>query len=169
MIQFLDLLTNGGRMKSKDEGLTIAPVGSIVRAAAFLAGLAFAFGMSACTTTPTYPPAPKDAATADYNYHIGPLDVVNVIVWRNPELSMSVPVRPDGKLTTPLVDDLQALARQRFRPLTVRLARQTTEMKAAALQRLCHGADAADGAASSCRVVRSTSRREGRSPKCGGK
>ena len=37
--------------------------------------------------------------------------MVNVIVWRNPELSMSVPVRPDGKITTPLVDDLQALGK----------------------------------------------------------
>ncbi len=111
MIQFLGLLTNGGRMKSKDEGLTIAHMDGMVRVAAFLAGLALAFSMVGCNTAPTYPPAPKDAASADYNYHIGPLDVVNVIVWRNPELSMSVPVRPDGKLTTPLVDDLQALGK----------------------------------------------------------
>jgi len=34
-----------------------------------------------------------------------------VIVWRNPELSMSVPVRPDGKITAPLVDDLQAMGK----------------------------------------------------------
>ena len=47
----------------------------------------------------------------DYAYHIGPLDVVNVIVWRNPELSMSIPVRPDGKITTPLIDDLPALGK----------------------------------------------------------
>jgi len=33
---------------------------------------------------------------------------VNIIVWRNPEVSMSVPVRPDGKITTPLVEDLPA-------------------------------------------------------------
>ncbi len=60
---------------------------------------------------PTYPPAPRDAATSDYNYVIGPLDTVNIIVWRNPELSMSIPVRPDGKVTTPLVDDLPALGK----------------------------------------------------------
>ena len=42
---------------------------------------------------------------------IGPLDTVNIIVWRNPELSMSVPVRPDGKITTPLVEDLPALGK----------------------------------------------------------
>jgi len=58
-----------------------------------------------------YPAAPVSATTPDFDYHIGPLDTINVIVWRNPELSMSVPVRPDGKITTPLVDDLPALGK----------------------------------------------------------
>jgi len=58
-----------------------------------------------------YPAAPASATTPDFDYHIGPLDTINVIVWRNPELSMSVPVRPDGKITTPLVDDLPALGK----------------------------------------------------------
>jgi polysaccharide export outer membrane protein len=66
--------------------------------------------VAACQT-PQYPPAPVVASTPDYDYHIGPLDTINVIVWRNPELSMSVPVRPDGKITTPLVDDLPALGK----------------------------------------------------------
>jgi polysaccharide export outer membrane protein len=79
------------------------------RAAAMtaIAGLVF---LAACTT-PDYPPAPRLAATPDYNYLIGPLDTVNIIVWRNPELSMSVPVRPDGKITFPLVEDLPALGK----------------------------------------------------------
>ncbi len=64
-----------------------------------------------CSSTGSYPPAPLKAATPDYRYLIGPLDTVNIIVWRNPELSMSVPVRPDGRITTPLVDDLPALGR----------------------------------------------------------
>ncbi len=55
-----------------------------------------------------YPPAPREARTADYNYVIGPLDAINIIVWRNPELSIVVTVRPDGKVTVPLVDDLPA-------------------------------------------------------------
>lgn len=61
-----------------------------------------------CTGAPKYPPAPTAAATPDYNYIVGPGDSLNIIVWRNPELSMSVPVRPDGKVTTPLVDELVA-------------------------------------------------------------
>ena len=67
--------------------------------------------MIAGCATPSYPPAPTDATTADYRYLIGPLDVVNVIVWRNSELSMSVPVRPDGKITTPLIEDIPALGK----------------------------------------------------------
>ena len=60
--------------------------------------------LTACGTQ--HPPAPATAATTDYRYVIGPLDTVNVIVWRNPELSLSVPVRPDGRITTPLVEDI---------------------------------------------------------------
>lgn len=63
---------------------------------------------SACGTVP---PAPVSAATPQYRYLIGPLDTVNIIVWRNPELSITVPVRPDGRISTPLVEDLLALGR----------------------------------------------------------
>ena len=54
------------------------------------------------------PPAPAKVALAQYKYLIGPGDVLSVIVWRNPDLSMSVPVRPDGKISLPLVEDLPA-------------------------------------------------------------
>jgi polysaccharide export outer membrane protein len=74
---------------------------------AFVAGLMLLAGCS----TPTYPPAPPHAATPDYLYKIGPLDSVNVNVWRNPELSMSVIVRPDGKISAPLIEDLPALGK----------------------------------------------------------
>ncbi len=58
-----------------------------------------------------YPAAPAAASSDDYNYIIGPGDNVNIQVWRNPELSMSVPVRPDGKITGPLVEDLVAMGK----------------------------------------------------------
>src|SRR4249920_1909968 len=78
--------------------------------ARFLAAAAVALLMAACSST-SYPPAPASAATPDYRYVIGPLDVVNIVVWRNPELSMTVPVRPDGRISTPLVEDVPALGK----------------------------------------------------------
>ncbi len=44
----------------------------------------------------------------DYDYLIGPGDQLDIFVWRNPELTQSVPVRPDGKISVPLVEDLPA-------------------------------------------------------------
>lgn len=64
-----------------------------------------------CSSMATSGPAPIVAATPDYRYLIGTGDSVQVIVWRNPELSMSVPVRPDGRLTMPLIEDMPALGR----------------------------------------------------------
>jgi polysaccharide biosynthesis/export protein len=75
-----------------------------------LAVLALLSLLSACSTM-KYPAAPAEAATPDYKYLIGPLDTLNIIVWRNPELSLTVPVRPDGRISTPLVEDLVALGR----------------------------------------------------------
>jgi len=85
----------------------VALAGKAARVAFFLS--IAVLGLAGCAT-PDYPPAPR-LSNVDYNYHIGPADVVNVIVWRNPELSMSVPVRPDGMITTPLIEDLPALGR----------------------------------------------------------
>jgi polysaccharide export outer membrane protein len=66
-------------------------------------------GLGGCTGNVKPASSMKDIKSIpDYNYIIGPGDNVNIFVWRNPEVSMSVPVRPDGKITTPLVEDLQA-------------------------------------------------------------
>lgn len=48
------------------------------------------------------------AATQDKNYKIGPEDVLQIDVWKQPNLSLSVPVRPDGKISLPLLGDIQA-------------------------------------------------------------
>jgi len=80
--------------------------GRVVR----IIAVAFAVLVAACSSN-RYPPAPPSSATADYQYLIGPLDTINIIVWRNPELSMVVSVRPDGKISTPLVEDLPAVGR----------------------------------------------------------
>lgn len=57
------------------------------------------------------PPAPAQTQGFEYNYLIGPLDTLNITVWRNAELSVTVPVRPDGKVSVPLVEDLPALGK----------------------------------------------------------
>lgn len=65
--------------------------------------------LAACTTTgtPTAGAPPAEGAVADA-YRIGVDDVVQVSVWRNPELGITAPVRPDGMISTPLVGDVQA-------------------------------------------------------------
>jgi polysaccharide biosynthesis/export protein len=65
--------------------------------------------------------APK-AATSDPNYVIGGQDVLDISVWKELELTRTVPVRPDGKISLPLLNDVQAAG------LTpVQLAAQITE------------------------------------------
>jgi len=78
-------------------------------------GLAFVAALSAlligCASTGSYPPAPTAVDAPDLRYKIGPLDTLNVVVWRNPELSMVLTVRPDGRISTPLVEDTLAAGR----------------------------------------------------------
>jgi len=54
------------------------------------------------------PPPPEPPAGEREAYVIGIPDVLKIVVWRNPELSVEVPVRRDGKISVPLVDDVQA-------------------------------------------------------------
>ncbi|TAL14042.1 MAG: sugar ABC transporter substrate-binding protein [Aquabacterium sp.] len=70
-----------------------------------------AISLAACGTA-RYPAAPAQAAAiSDHVYKIGPMDALNVVVWRNPELSTTVTVRPDGRLSLPLAEDLVAAGR----------------------------------------------------------
>lgn len=57
----------------------------------------------------SYPPIPDNASvSSDYTYKIGPGDSVNIFVWGNPDISTTAVVRPDGKITIPLAEDLLA-------------------------------------------------------------
>lgn len=67
---------------------------------------------AACGTAPTgggagtaLPAAPQG------EYIIGPGDTLQVFVWRNPDISATVPVRPDGRISTPLVEDMVAVGK----------------------------------------------------------
>ncbi len=64
--------------------------------------------LAGCSNQPVYPPAPAKSAATDWTYLLGPGDSVNVFVWGNPELSGSFPIRPDGKMTMNLVEDMPA-------------------------------------------------------------
>jgi polysaccharide export outer membrane protein len=68
--------------------------------------VALVLGLGGCGTV--YAPLAEPGSGIDAPYLVGPGDTLNIVVWRNPELSISVPVRPDGKITTPLVEDLPA-------------------------------------------------------------
>jgi polysaccharide export outer membrane protein len=65
--------------------------------------------LSACAGQPTTPPPAISAPEAASDYLLGPGDTLNVFVYRAPELSQSdLPVRPDGRISLPLVPDIDA-------------------------------------------------------------
>ncbi len=90
-------------MITLENGLGRAVAGAVVTALLFLAGCG---GNS-------YPPVPENQRQlpADYSYLIGPGDVLEIFVWGNVELTSQAVVRPDGKVSTRLVDDLPASGR----------------------------------------------------------
>jgi len=74
-----------------------------------LMALLMVAGLAACADRD--PPAPANVqiqqpVTPDYR--IGPLDTIQIFVWQSPEFSVTVPVRPDGRISTPLIEDLEA-------------------------------------------------------------
>jgi polysaccharide export outer membrane protein len=66
--------------------------------------------LAACATTGASgdPPKPNADVQAVTTYHIGVDDQLQITVWHNPDLSVSVPVRPDGRITVPLIGDVVA-------------------------------------------------------------
>jgi polysaccharide export outer membrane protein len=103
----------------------------VFSAVTLLAWTTFALGQTPPAAAPeTAPPAPQVESASQVqsaipvqpgpsathpsvgsNYVVGPGDTIQVFVWRNPELSTTVPVRPDGKITTPLVQDMVAVGK----------------------------------------------------------
>jgi polysaccharide biosynthesis/export protein len=79
-----------------------------------LTSLSAGFGPACNAANEAPKPAPTDTAApvvADSQYIIGPGDVLQVYVWRNPELSVTVPVRPDGMVSSPLVENMVAVGK----------------------------------------------------------
>lgn len=67
-----------------------------------------AIAVSACTSTPTLTEKPPAVASVVEKYIVGIDDTLSVSVWRNPELSVSAVVRPDGMITMPVIGDVPA-------------------------------------------------------------
>jgi len=107
---------------------------------------------AAYAQTPAPVPAQAPAARAadavvippdDGDYKIGPEDVLDISVWKNQELSRTVPVRPDGKVSLPLVNDIQAagLTPSRLRQeLARRLSEYVPSPEVAVIVREVHSA-----------------------------
>ena len=85
--------------------------------ARFFTGVALAsLALGGCAGTSSGPQLPPASFVATEEgpgeeYIIGPLDELTVFVWRNPELGANVQVRPDGRITTPLITDLPAVGK----------------------------------------------------------
>ena len=67
-------------------------------------------GVSSLQSQATPPPALAGQVDRT-DYMLGPGDQIQVFVWRNPDLSATVPVRPDGRISTPLVEDMVAVGK----------------------------------------------------------
>jgi polysaccharide export outer membrane protein len=81
-----------------------------VRQFLILSAATLAISLTGCSATPKYPSLPE--ATYELRsaskYKIGPGDSVQIYVWRYPEVTTTVPVRPDGFITAPLLEDIPA-------------------------------------------------------------
>jgi len=85
--------------------------GQEVHRVCFGALLAAALLSTAGCGPPELPPAPPASSLPSAEYRIGPGDSLNIFVWRNPELTVTVPVRPDGRVSIPLVEDVVAIGK----------------------------------------------------------
>lgn len=92
----------------------------------FAATLLALGALAGCGGASSLPPASGATAEPTSEYVIGPLDTLDIFVWRNPELSEKIPVRPDGRISVPLIEDLPAAGKtptQLARDIEVRLKR----------------------------------------------
>lgn len=81
------------------------------RLSRILTSMAMTLSLVACGSFTAYPPAPTQANNPDQIYRIGALDQLSIVVWRNPDLSTNITVRPDGRISLPLVENLNAAGR----------------------------------------------------------
>jgi len=92
--------------------------------------IVIASALAGCEYAPLLPPAAPGSTSATAEYQTGPGDSLEVFVWRNTELSTTVVVRPDGRISLPLVEDVVAVGKsptQLSREIEKRLAKYVTD------------------------------------------
>jgi polysaccharide export outer membrane protein len=106
-------------------------IGRVVRRFGILGlGLAAAGILASCTSTNGAAPPTTPAQVSNADYLIGPGDSLQIFVWRNPDLSTTVPVRPDGRISIPLVEDIECAGKtptQLAREIELRLKKYVTD------------------------------------------
>jgi polysaccharide biosynthesis/export protein len=89
----------------------------VIQSSKFLLGVSLiAVALSGCAGSSSGPQLPSASFVATQEgpgeeYIIGPLDTLTIFVWRNPELGAKVQVRPDGRISTPLIADMPAVGK----------------------------------------------------------
>ncbi len=74
----------------------------------WIVGASFAMAAAGCSLFQRDEPVPRSATIVPSEYRVGPTDVLSIVVWKQPDLSVGqIPVRPDGKISLPLVGELK--------------------------------------------------------------
>ncbi|MBN9532685.1 MAG: polysaccharide export protein [Alphaproteobacteria bacterium] len=104
-------------------------IGGVLRRLGLVGAGAAVLILAGCAGSGEAPPPVTNAASQS-EYLIGPGDSLQVFVWRNPDLSTTVPVRPDGRISIPLVEDIVAAGKtptELARDLETRLKKYVTD------------------------------------------